>query len=132
MDVVTIEARTKLELLCQHLLHTSGAETVMLLDKRHVLAHASVLTNPFVEPSAPGSIVEEARQSRVRRIGPLRLAVHFRAGVDKKLLDERMEKTAGVLKRLLRDWTPPASGGDGPSGLSAVAWESVEIFKKKN
>jgi hypothetical protein len=132
MDVVTIEARTKLELLCQHLLHTSGAENVVLLDRTHVLANVSTLSNPFVEPTAPGSLVEEACRSRVRRIGPLRLAVHFRPGVDEKLLDERIEKTVGVLERLLRDWTPPASGNDGPSGLSAVAYESVEIFKKKN
>jgi hypothetical protein len=112
MEVVTLETRNKAELACQQLLHTSGADSVALMEGHARLAYSTILDCP----RDSGLVAGERRarsicSARPRGSGSLR------------------SSTAIGGLRLLVTWS--AGGSGGPGRPSTVAFESVEIFRKK-
>ena len=148
IEVVTVEATTRAELACQQLLHTSGAREVALLDHWHLLAYAGqkstiVLFHPMVLERR-GERLPRTRKTielggvlraLIVPVKRLHLIVVYDEGTSLLLLEKRVDKCVDYLESLITDedplLSPPDSGEGGPGGLGAVAWESVEIWKKK-
>ena len=144
IEVVTVEPRTRAELACQQLLHTTDARAVLLVDGWRVLASAGKREAPFIYH--PMAIMKPAeRLPRTKKtielggglsvlfvpIKKLHLIVAYERMT--RILEMRVEKCVDYLESLIGDEpleAPPGSGESGPGGLSSVAWESVEIWKK--
>jgi hypothetical protein len=145
IEVVTVEPRTRAELACQQLLHTGGARGVVLVNGWRILAHAGPRESAFV--FHPMSFIKRGDSlPKTRKSIDLGPALHALIVPIKKLhlivvyeewtliLEKRVEKCVGYLDSLIEEdplMAPPDSGESGPGGLNVVAWESVEIFKKK-
>jgi hypothetical protein len=72
---------------------------------------------------------------RLVPVKKLQLAVAYDSSVNELLLEKRIEKAVEYLESLIEDdplLAPPDSGSSGNGGLPGVAWESVEIWKKKS
>ena len=148
IEVVTVEATTRAELACQQLLHTSGARAVNLVDGWKVLASAG-MKGAHVIFHPMGVLRRGERLPRTRKtielggvlralivpVKKLHLIVVYDEGTSLFLLEKRVDKCVEYLESLITDddplLSPPDSGESGPGGLGAVAWESVEIWKKK-
>ena len=148
IEVVTVEAHTRAELACQQLLHTSGARVVNLVDGWRVLASAGpegarVLFHPMTVQRGYQRLPRGERKSfevgggltaLIVPVKRLHLIVVYDGAASLLLLEKRVEKCVEYLEGLIEDdplLAPPDSGDDGPGSLSAVAWESVEIWTKK-
>jgi hypothetical protein len=144
IEVIEVESRTRAELACQQLLHTGGARSVVLLDGWRVLAAApprmGTLHHPmFVQRKGEPlpktrKVFDFDEQSKwlIVPIKKLHLIVVYEQWT--LLLEKRVEKCVDYLESLLTEdplLAPPDSGESGPGGLGAVAFESVEIFRKK-
>ncbi len=145
IEVVTVEPRTRAELACQQLLHTGGARAVVLVNGWTVLAHAGARDSSFI--FHPRMLMKRSeRLPRRRKTIDLGGVLHALIVPIKKLhliviyeewtllLDKRVEKAVDYLEGLIEEdplLAPPDGGDDGPGGLSAAAWESIEIFRMK-
>jgi hypothetical protein len=143
IEVVTVEPRTRAELACQQLLHTGGARAVLLVDGWKMLAHAGpqpILHHPIFlrqrdKPLPKTRTVFDLGDQLQRLVIPIK-KLHLIVVYEEwtLLLEKRVEKCVDYLESLIEEdplMAPPDSGESGPGGLNVVAWESVEIFRKK-
>ncbi len=148
IEVITVEPRSRGELACQQLLHTTSARAVLLVDKWRVLASAGAKTgaarfNKMLVVGPDRRLPKQRKTIDLRGAGSalmvpikrLHLIVVYDDSVSILLLEKRVEKAVEYLESLIDDdpllAPPSADEGGGDSGLPSVAWNPVEIWKKK-